>query len=454
MSQLLQFRLLFICTVLLGSTTFYGCDKDTSISLGTTDENYGVTSVDSMTILSSTYQLLNMPSAATGVVLVGKSTQPNVGSTTSTSYLNLIFETLGNDIPANATFDSVNLVLKLSGNKYYYGDTTKVQKITVHRLTEDIKTQNITTSIDNFNTPVYVTGATIFNTQKFAYDSTPLGSKSFSPNINSMDSIAVKLDNTFGKDLYEKVVNNDYDISTDQSLLQYFKGIAIAPDVNNSVLLGLSDTVRLNLNYSYVGADGFIKTGKKSLITASKSLQFNNIEYDRTGTPYAALNSSNRTLSNTASDGNILVQSGTGLVAKLSIPSLNEFVNEEDIAINKIELIVETTGKNFGFYPNPNAMMLLIENSNGVPISYITNPFSNTTQSASFIRGNENGVNASYTFNLIDYVKNINNSTLKGSSLLLAATSPALFNSGNTAFIATENGKPKIKLNIVYTKFK
>lgn len=454
MSQLLQFRLLFICTILLGSTTFYSCDKDTSISLGTTDENFGVTSVDSMTIYTSTYQLLDMPSAGTGVILSGKYMQPNTGSVTSTSYLSLILEQLGNDIPSNATFDSVNLVLKPSNNRYYYGDTTKMQKIAIHRLNEDIKTKNITTDIDNFKTPVYVTGATIFNTQKFAYDSTPLGSTSFLPNVRSMDSISIKLDNNFGKDLYDKVINNDWNVTTDQSLLQYFKGIAIVPDVNNSVLLGLSDTVSLNLNYSFIGSDGFIKKGKKSLITASKSLQFNNIEYDRTGTPYAAINENNRGLMSSQTNGNVLLQSGTGLVAKLNIPSLNEFVNGEDIAINKIELIVETTGKNYGPYPNPNSLMLLIENSNGIPISYVTNPFSTTIQSAIFIPGNETGINGRYIFNLIDYVKNINNTTLKNSSLLLATSSPALFNSGNTAFIATENGKPKIKLNIVYTKFK
>ncbi|MCI0921447.1 DUF4270 family protein [Sphingobacterium rhinopitheci] len=454
MSQLLHFRILFICSLLIGTTTFYSCNKDTSISLGKINENFGVVTVDSMSVFTSTYQLLNMPSAATGVVLVGKSTQADIGTITSKSYMNLIFEALGNDIPENATFDSVNVVLKPSANRYYYGDTTKVQSIAIHRVTEEIKTEDLTTSVDNFNTPVYVTGPTIFNTKNFTYDSSPLGDITFSPNVKSLDSIAIKLDHAFGKDLYDKIITNDWNVSSNELLLQYLKGIVIVPDANNSALLGLSDTVNLNINYSYIGSDGFVKTGKKSLVSLQKAYQFNNIEYDRTGTPFASINNSNRELKSTATNGEVLIQSGSGLVAKVNIPSLNDFLIEPDIAINKIELIVETTGINYGFYPSPNALMILVANGNGIPFSYVTTPFSNTIQSATFTPGNGSGVNGKYIFNLIEYVKLVNTPSYKDASLLLATTSPALFNTANAAFIATENGKPKIKLNIVYTKFR
>lgn len=454
MSQILQFRILFVCALLIGSSTFYSCDKDTSLSLGTTDESFGVISIDSMTVYASTYQLLNMPSAATNVALVGKSSQANIGTVTSTSYAGLVFESLTNDIPSNATFDSVNLVLTPTRSRYYYGDTTQTQSIAIHRVTEQINTENITTSVDNFNTPVYVTGATIFNNTKFAYEATPLGSQSFRPHIKTMDSVSVKLDQAFGKDLFDKFVANDWNVNTDESLRQYFKGIAIVPNKNNTALLGLNDTIRMNLNYSYIGSDGFKKTGKKSLVTASKGLQYNNIQYDRTGTPYAQINNSNRELKSSATNNDVLIQSGTGLAAKINIPSLNEFLEQENIAINKIELIIETTGRNYGAYPAPNALMLLVENSNGIPFSYVTSPFTNTIQSSSFIPGNESGVNGKYVFNLIEFVKKLNTPLYKGTSLLLATSSPSLFNSANAMFIAKENGKPKIKLNIVYTKFK
>lgn len=203
-----------------------------------------------------------------------------------------------------------------------------------------------------------------------------------------------------------------------------------------------------------MGSDGFPKNGSKVISAGSKAYQYNNIEYDRTGTAYASLNASNRELNSAMTNGEVVIQSGSGVVAKIAIPSLNQFMYEENIAVNKAELIVETTGVNYGFYPNPSSLMLLIANSNGVPISYVRAPFSTSMQQASFIPGNDAGSNGRYVFNLIDYIKNVNSSAYNGTSLLLSTSSPSLFGTVNSTMIATENGKPKIKLNIVYTKFK
>lgn len=455
MRQLLRFRYLFFLSLFATTVSFYSCDKDMSVSLDNSKDNLGVVVLDSMTINTSTYQLLDLPSAGTGSLLVGKSIQPKSGSVTSSSYFRVQLQTLTNDIPSNAVFDSVNLVVRPSLNTYYYGDTTKMQRIAVHRVTEEIVPKDITNSIDQYNTPIYVTGSTIFNDQKFNYDATPLGDQSFLPRIRSIDSISIKLDQNFGQEIYDMVKANDYNVTTNESFQQYLKGLVLVPGSQNTTLLGLNDTLQVNINYSYMGADGFMKKGAK-VITSSvnKAYQYNNIEYDRTGTLYASINSVDRELKSSATNGEVLLHAGTGLVAKINIPSLNDFMHEENLAINKVELVVETTGRNFGTYPVPNALMLLIANSNGVPISYVRAPFSTSIQQATFIPGDDMGKNGRYVFNLIDYTKNINQSEYRGTSLLLSAASPALFGTVNNTIIATENGKPKIKLNIVYTKFK
>lgn len=454
MSHFFNLRIHFFCTLVLGSLFFYSCDKDTSISLGRVDENIGVITVDTFSVHSSTYQLHYMPSTSTGVALIGKAAQNGIGSVISSTYTSLIIESINDIIPSDAVFDSINVVIKPNSNRYFYGDTTKTQSISVHRVTENITTQNILNAIDNFNVPIYVTGSTIFNNQKFNYDATPLGSASFNPYINSIDSVSIKLDNSLGQDLFNKMLSNDHQVSSNEQFMQYLKGIVIVPDNNNTVMLGMNDTLYMHLNYSYMGSDGFKKQGKKSMVTGPQTLQFNSIDYDRSGTPFATLDYNNRELNSTTTGGDLVLQSGTGLVAKLNIPSLNDFINEENIGINKVELIVETNGKNYGYYPIPNALMLLVANSNGVPNSFVMNPFSNSMQTATLIPGNETGVNPTYVFDLMGYIKNLDSPNYRGSSLLLAASTPALFNSINTAFIATENGKPKIKLNIVYTKFK
>lgn len=454
MRQLLRFRYLLFLSLLATTVSFYSCDKEMSVSLDNSNENMGIVVVDSMTINTSTFQLLDMPSAGTGTLLVGKSTQPKIGSLKSSSYFLVQLQTLTNDIPANAVFDSINLVLRPNRARYFYGDTTKTQSIAVHRVTEEIVLKDITNSIDNYNTPVYVSGPTIFNNQKFNFDATALGSQSFSPRIRSIDSISIKLNQSLGQEIYDMVRTNDINVTSNESFQKYLKGLVLVPGDQNTVVLGLSDTLKVNVNYSYFGADGFKKQGAKVITAGGKSYQYNNIEYDRTGTAYAALNATNREISSSATNGELLIQSGAGLVAKMTIPSLNDFMHEENLAVNKVELIVETTGNNYGFYPTSNALMLLIANSNGVPISYVRAPFSANIQQANFIPGNDSGVNGRYVFNLIDFIKNVNTPEFRGTSLLLSTASPALFGTANATMIATENGKPKIKLNIVYTKFK
>lgn len=454
MSQLLRFNFSYIFSLLFASAFLISCDKDMTVSLGNANEDIAVSLIDSFSVNSSTYQLTNMPSAATGLVLVGKVNNPDLGSINSSSYLKVSLDAYTNTIPEGAVFDSVNVVLKPNSSKYYYGDTTQNQTLSIHRVTEEIVTKNILTGIDNYNTPIYVTGPTIFNTQKFDYDNVALGALTFKPYVRSTDTLSVKLNNNFGKEIFDMVRNNNFDVSNEEAFQAYLKGFVIVPNANNTVILGMSDTVNVNINYTYIGTDGFNKTGKKVISTSAAGYQHNNIEYDRSGTTFATLNETNRELKSTETNNKVYVQSGTGLVTKISIPSLNEFMSNENISVNKAELIIETEGLAFGSYAAPSGLMLMIADKNGLPVSYIPAPFSTTIQQVPFISGNDVGLNGRYIFNLIDYIKYVNTNRYRDTDLLISTLSPAMFNTVNTLNIATENGKPKIKLNIVYTKFK
>ena len=426
-----------------------------NVSLDNSNETLGVSMLDSMTVYTSNYQLNNLPSASNGTLLFGKINNPLTGSIKSTPYFRVNLLSVTNDIPADAVYDSLTIVIKPNKNKYHYGDTTRTQTLAVHRVTQDIVTKDIINSIDNYNTPVYVTSANIFTDQKFNYESQPLGQISFTPNLNQLKELNIRMNDEMGREIYNMIKENNWTVSSDESFRQYLKGFALVPGEENSLLWGLNDTVSVNINYSYPGADGFNKKDSKVIISVLNSLQYNHIEYDRSGTPFAALNSTtNRELKSTEADGNIVVQAGSGIVAKMSIPSLNEFMYEDNIAVNRAELIVEVEGNATGTNPVPPSMMLMLANANNVPFTYIRAPFSQNVLQSSFIPGNDTGVKGKYVFNLIEYIKNINSSEYKNTSLLLSVTSPSLFNTANSAVIATENGKPKVKLNIVYTKFK
>src|SRR5690606_799174 len=157
-------RLSYILFSFLGLLTFTvsSCNKEVGMSLGSPDESLGVTMVDSLSINTSTVQLEYIPTANTGILLVGRTHHPVIGTTNASAYFRLALTSFTSDIPENATLESVDLVLTPHASKYYYGDTLQPQEFHVHRVTETIETKRINTIPGIETVPVYVTGATIF----------------------------------------------------------------------------------------------------------------------------------------------------------------------------------------------------------------------------------------------------------------------------------------------------
>jgi len=431
------------------------CDKDMSVMLdNSATSNVGVTMIDSFTVNTSTVQLSDMPSIYTGVVLVGKATVPYSGVIESSSYFRIGFSTLTNDIPEAATFDSLNLVLKPTYNRYYFGDTTIAQTIHVHQLTEALASKTPTPRYPNQPLPIYVTGASIFSDQTFAYNSSTIGTATFRPRIKSMDTLNIRLDDNIGQDFFDKVKKGDIRVTSNNNFQEYFKGLVLTPDGNNTTILGFSDTLQVKLNYSYYGTDGHKQIGFKELKIVDPNYQYNNIRTDRTGTAFESLSSTNA-LSTTATGGLTYVQAGSGTVAKISLPSLKEFLQNENMAINKAELVIETSSKTTGMYAIPSSLILFVADQDGVPISFLQNSYGTGMQQAAFVAGREFGQNGTYTFNVMAYLQTLKTTTTyDNTSFYLSAASLDLFSTFNTAFIELENAKPKIKLNILYTKFR
>ena len=457
MNQFFKKRLHLFAVPIFTLLITSACDKDMSVMLdNSATGDVGVSFIDSFTVNTSTVQLDNLPSLLTGNILVGKAEVPNIGSLTVSSFFQLGFSDLNNDIPLTAVFDSVNLVLKPTKDRYYFGDTTKVQKISVHQLTEAMETSSLTGGIQNTSIPIYVTGANIFSKKKFDYAATSIGAISFSPKVRSLDSLNIKIADNIGKEIYDLIKNNDTKVSSNANFREYFKGLALVSDNNNTTALAFTDTLKFSINYSYTGTDGFKKKASKVLSIIQSELQHNYIEYDRSGTDFAALSLSKKEIKTSETAGLTFVQAGTGVVAKMTFPSLKEFLLDDKVSINKAELVIETTSTTTNtMYNAPNSLMLFVADADGIPINYITSAYGSGIQQVGFSGGNQIGKNGTYTFNLISYLKFVKSTSFyDDKSLYLSAASPSLFSTFNTAFIAKENAKPKIKLNILYTKFK
>src|SRR5690606_2969998 len=219
--------------------------------------------------------------------------------------------------PEAAACESVNLFRTPNATRSSDGDRTQSQTLSVHRVDGDIETLSIPQLDGPHNAPVYVSGATIFSDQQFDYDATALGSLTFDPWVRSIDTLTVQLDDAFGQEIFDKLSTGHWDVSSNTNFQQYLKGLTIVPDDDNTVVLGLNDTIYLDINYSYIGADGVRKIGKKVITTGSRAYQYNHVAYNRSGTDFAPLTHVNRELLSTETNGDVFIQAGTGVVAKL-----------------------------------------------------------------------------------------------------------------------------------------
>lgn len=458
MNQFLKRRIqLFVIPFFILALTA-ACDKDMSVMLdNSATSNVGVALVDSFTVHTSTVQLTDLPAAGTGQLLVGQAITPQTGTIASNSYFRIGFTALSNDIPEAARFDSLNLILRPNRPSYSFGDTTNVQTIYVHQLTEALATKTPKPRFPNQALPMYITGATLFSDQVFDYSNNPIGTTSFRPHLRSLDSLSIRLSDPIGQDFFHRIKSGDLVMSSNERFKDYFKGLLLKPDEQNTAIVAFHDTIEVRLNYSYTGPDGHAKTSYKMFTIVDPGYQYNHITADRTGSVFEALTDNNRDLSTAETGGLTYVQAGSGTVAKIAFPSLKEFLQSENIAINKAELVIETSSRTNTYYPVPNSLMLFIADQNGIPTSFLEVPYGRQgqLQQAAYKPGREMGQYGTYTFDLLLYLQQLRSSDVYDeTSFYLSAPSPDLFGSLNTAVIALENAKPKIKLNILYTKFR
>jgi hypothetical protein len=292
--------------------------------------NNKVLLIDTLTVNLSTVNFDSLVTSNQSRILIGNYTDPILGKVKSESYFKLTPDnyTLGSSSSdtetINYVFDSIAVILKY--DRYYYGDTTKVQTINVHQLTQKVKPN---ADSDSF-----------YNNSSLSYDSQSIGSKTFQPKPIGKDSINIQIDPTFGKNLFNKLYKNE--ITNADEFDDYFKGIVIKPNSNNSSsAIGFNTNSVLRLYYKKTNSDS-----KHSLIKdfsiSDLTKQFNNISLDRTGTIIQNLPDSRGKLASELTDNSAFIQSGTGLACRIDFPHIKElkYISEKGLIVDA-ELIIK-----------------------------------------------------------------------------------------------------------------
>lgn len=281
--------------------------------------------IDTLTVDVSTINFDSLVTSGQSRILLGNYDDPIYGKLKSESYFQLLPENLelddGNsntEVP-NYVFDSIAMILRY--DKYHYGDTTNIQTISVHRLTQRVKP-----NVDDKN---------FYNSSTLTYDAAPIGSRSFYPRPNEKDSLNITLDNSFGNQLFLKLKNNE--VTDLDELVNYFKGVVVKPTASASAnIIGFATTSVMRLYYSKQNNSSEEESLFKDFEISDLSKQFNNISLDRSGGILQGLPASNSKLPSELTDNNAYIQSGSGIACRIDFPHIRElkYISEKGIIVD------------------------------------------------------------------------------------------------------------------------
>lgn len=426
------------------------CKSNNKIGFGDNDP-LTVEINDSIKVIASTYLLDSLPSSNTGTIMLGANDDPALGKLKVSSYFR-IKAPAQSDLPKDAVFDSLSLVLKYS--KYSYGDTTKSQQLVVHRLNQLIKLHKVNNDVEPEEKPLFVTNEdALYTTSTFKYDAAPIGTHSYKPSPGSKDSISIKMDDKWGKELFKMLVEKDRRLSSADEFLNYFNGMQIE-SINSSAIIGFNaDDLKMLVHYHYRNTAGFPETGKSEFAIHDKQYQFNHIDADRQATSLKSLDEKHREVDASTTGQQLFLQGGSGIVTKLLLPGLTQFMQEPGIVVNKVELIIQTKPSSYTLYKAPASLILFIANDRNTPKFTVPDAYETTTQQAALRPGNDNGSLTTFTFNLSEYADKIKKGEYKNTSLLVSLPVDDLIKTFNRLHITNDKSTLSVSTRITYTKY-
>lgn len=336
--------------LLSGTLIISSCTKIGEFNIGANffDSKTNLAAVDTFTakVSTATLDTVLMASLSSKVALVGTYNDKYLGYVNSEAYFDLAYESFTKP-DSHSVFDSAAFDLVYS--KYYYGDTTALMTINIHQLKEQIAP---------------VTGGSLYNITHFDYSPESLGTLKFYPNPTSSDSTMRLHVDAFGEDLFNKLINNEDEIRSEEWFADYIKGFVLVSDSSQSnVVLGFkADDSHLILKIYYHTDTGEAEKQELDIKMGSTEHQFNHVKNNLTGAPLEAIKANDGVLSSDKSDNKAFLQGLFGYVPKIQFPTLEDLLMSGQMKILKAELIIEPEIDSYEIVDLPSNIVLYTSN--------------------------------------------------------------------------------------------
>jgi Domain of unknown function (DUF4270) len=481
---------IFASVILSFFVTLTACEDPQEIGSEVFAQDIGVLYTDTLTVDASTVLIDSILTTGTSSLLVGRTTDPSLGSVEASSYFHIVpFDTLYSFVDTAgrknvkwirfpSKVDSIRFFLPYN---YYEGDTNQRQTIKVMQLAEsavlDVDKQYYS------NSPAPALSSRIIG-QAQNVRIRPVKNNTIISGTGRFDTLRIPITDPAFISFIASQRDPKKDLATvGTEFRRATRGFALTSEsVKNAAVLGFDAVyalMRVYYNYKYTytlrnkanTADSItvtVDTTKSNIlqvfdreVAVPKNVRFNKITAVRTGT-LAKLTKVTDALPSKEANGEVYIQNASGLIMKVQFPSLTKLKERKDIAINKAELVLEPNA-------NPNNFTLptdlvLVESTKDNRIARNTK---DATGSMRVVSGESSSATYqsrtnSFTFNVTSSLQNIlsgrnpSNGWLISPTIFttntqgqrgLASGSKILSSDASRAVLNTKN----IKLKVYYT---
>ncbi len=405
--------------------------------------------IQAVTVLGDSVQTYN-PSVQSQLryYMVGRLEDPLFGSSTAATYVQFIPTILNPEFVGQQGSDFVfdSLVLKLRYRlENAYGALTNNQSYKVERVIEDMPSTETYYSDQEFETGEVV--ATLDNIIPQLDDTILVDSVKLLPHLR------VRMDD-LGEELFNALPDN---YETDDDFLDFFKGLKISGENNNTVMISFQiphSLSEMTLFYTdYSNGDTLHKTFDYLIVNGNTKLVNFNHDYSNSEAEEGYINKSD------SPDSLCLVQSMAGLNTKINFPYAS---NLKNIIVNKAELVVSgPMPENPASFDAPDQLLLRVRSSETERLVWVEDAIASSLSAGSSILELFGGAKEEvtvdgvsrleYKMNISSYMQQLVDGTLEDADLYLT-TYPKAEIANHFRIGDPRNTKYPMELRLTYTQ--
>lgn len=418
---------------------FVSCKKDGELNPEFDDGGLAINFVDTFSITSQVVLEDSLRSDLSVFNLLGLYHDPIFGPMSSSLYAQVTLTGINVDLDSDvSTLDSIVLTMDYEA---LYGDTASPMSINVYELS---------TALSN-NNDYYSNTRTSFN-------STPIGSLTFTPNLEDSVSIAfdtlkraphlrIKLNNTFGQTLMNGDASGSDDMKNNTAFTEFFKGLYITTSdsvSNTSLTPNQGSIVSFNMNSSLSTLTIYYNdTSKYDFTINTDGVKYCRFEHNYSGTDIEShlTNSPSRDTTIT------YVSTMAGVKTKLEIPNIKNIAEGGAVVINKAELVVTVENGTEGNFDTPLESISLVGIDENGEQFFLPDFFEGITH----FGGDYESGDKTYKFNIARHINDLVYGTNNNYGLYIIANGASI-TARRSILTSEKNSTTKIKLNITYSK--